>query len=80
MTARLVGLAYPLLLLAAGTILTVLLLAEARRTRRQQARALEFSARPPAARNGEQPLMEWCCEMAFMTHGRVHEAGRPCSR
>jgi hypothetical protein len=80
MTDRLLGVAYPLLLLAAFVILTVLLLAEARRTRRLQARALEFAARPPATLDGEQPLMEWCCAVAFMTHGRDHEAGRPCSR
>lgn len=80
MIDRLVGLAYPLLLLAAGTVLTVLLLAEARRERREQARVMEFSIRPPVALDGEQPLMEWCCERSFLTHGRDHEGGRPCSR
>lgn len=46
MTALVVGLAYPLLLLTAGVVLAALLLAEGRRERRAAARRAEQYARP----------------------------------
>lgn len=46
MTALIVGLAYPLTLLAMGVVLAGLLLAEGRRERRAAARRAEAYARP----------------------------------
>lgn len=78
MIARLPGLIVPLLALAAGVVITLALLAESRRLRRQSARDLEHAIRPSVALDDE--LLRWCCERSFLTHGLEHEDGRPCSR
>lgn len=49
MTAYVVRLAYPLLLLTAVTVLALLLAADARRARRTEARSAEQLARPAGA-------------------------------
>lgn len=71
----------PLLLLAAGIILTAILLTEGNRRIRAAAATIEAAIRPPIAPEDVAGDVDtWCCELAVLTHGRDHKGGQPCSR
>lgn len=77
MTAPVLGLTLPALLLAAAVVLAALLIRDERRARRHAARAAEYAARPRSTddplNNWTEPWRWWCCERGFLTRGAWHD-------
>lgn len=69
----------PLLLLAAGTILTAILVTEGGRRIRAAAATAEAAIRPPVDLDDvAEDTDTWCCQLARTTLGDLHNGDEPC--